>query len=125
MKDGRSFVNGIYEKELDSHYQNTLIDITYDQKTIKNLPPFDTIIATRLPNKRTCYLCEHCCATEMVTWCKALKNGTTRKSTFNPQKGATCFCFELSSWTAFQMKQFEEDNREGESYSIWINPDLG
>ena len=122
MKDGRRFVNGIYENELDVHYQNALIDITYDQKTIKNLPPFDTIIGMKLPNKRTCYMCEHCCPTEMVTWCKALKNGTTRKNTFKPEKGATCFNFELSSWTAFQMKQFEEENNEGDSFSIWINP---
>ena len=123
MSDGREFVNGVFENELNSHYPTALIDITYDEDKLKGIPPFEYIIAMRIQSKRTCYMCEYCCATEYVTWCKALKNGSTRKSGFNPKKGITCDCFEWKSWAVFSVKEFENKNKEGVVFSVWTNPE--
>lgn len=122
MKNGREFNYGIFESELNQHYENAFLDITFDINSKQPYPPISYIVAMLVPGRRTCKFCNSCCATEMVTWCKALKNGTTRKGTFDDKKGLHCPDFVWSDWAMFQWKEFQRALDEVNGYYLWINP---
>lgn len=125
-KSGKTFKTGIFEDELNTHKPSAVADVTYYCKTgISNFIP-EYALARKDQRFRICSLCEHCINWEdEVTWCKLVKNGSSRKGTFNPKKAAYCKFFDWALW----LTQFPgndtmlKDNIEGRDYFIWIAPD--
>lgn len=122
-KSGKSFNMGIFENELNTHKPSAVADVTYYLKSgVRNFIP-EYALAKKDQRFLICTLCEHCINWEgEVTWCKLVKNGSSRKGTFNPKKASYCKFFEWASW----LTQFPgnntmlEDNLEGRDYFIWI-----
>lgn len=122
MNNGKTFVNGIFDHEKEHHYDNAILDITYDSTKIKDPQHINALAAFHVPKFRTCYYCDFCVHTENISFCKARKNGTTRKGTFDKQKGSHCLDFKWSDWLHFLEWQIQETYSEGEDYQIWISP---
>lgn len=121
-KSGKCYEGGIFESEKVLHKPNALIDITYTQspKMMDFSPLF--VIAKKFSWMKSCYMCEHCVSTEDVTWCKNVKNGSSRKGTFNEQKARLCKCFQWSEYQSHLYSIYMKELIEGEDYIIWTNP---
>lgn len=118
-KSGKTFKSGILKNEINEHHPNAAMDITYDSQSI----PYDfnphMVLAKSHVEARNCHLCNHCVRTEDVTWCKIVKNGTTRKGTFKVEKGQKCSFFEWHDWLSYQYESYRKNLIEGENFWIW------
>lgn len=123
-KSGKTFRSGIYENELDIHQPSALMDITFDTDKVSDIDP-GKILARKDIRARHCDFCGHCRTNwERVTWCDIVKNGTSRKGTFDKLKGRTCPEFQWRRNEPFCMGNAVIDPVEGEDYEIWINTEL-
>lgn len=121
---GKTFRSGIYEKELAHHQPSALMDITFDTDKVPDFDP-GKVLARKDIRVRYCDYCDHCRANwEKVTWCDIVKNGTSRKGTFDKLKGRTCPEFLWRRNEPFFMGDAQIDPVEGEDYVIWINPEM-
>ena len=121
-KSGKCYEGGIFESEKVLHKSNALLDITYKQSPkMKDFAPL-FVLAKKFPCMKSCYMCEHCVSTEDVTWCKNVKNGSSRKGTFNEQKARFCQWFEWSEYQSYQYSVYMKELVEGDDYIIWKNP---
>lgn len=124
FKSGKFFNEGIFEDERGTHRPSALMDITYETEI--GVEPYVLlgVMAKHDRRARICDLCEHCIkyGIDTVTWCKLVKNGSSRKGTFDPLKGVTCQFFE---WPQNSDLPFLMDNllAEKPNYSIWVNPE--
>lgn len=126
FKSGKFFNEGILEEERGTHRTSAIMDITYESKNdLSNLVLLGVMARCDI-RARVCTLCDHCITYENTyagsknTWCELVKNGSTRKETFNPFKGNYCPHFE---WTKFLDLEQTIDSfcKEDETYSIWLN----
>lgn len=124
FKNGKQSYGGIFADEFEKHYQSAIADITIDNAKIKDPQVIDLIVASRIQRLQNCTYCAHHVCTETVEFCKIGKNGTSRKGSFDRQKGATCRYFEWSDWNKFLLKGIQTDYTEGEDYRIWVNESL-
>jgi ferredoxin-thioredoxin reductase catalytic subunit len=123
---GKFFQTGVYENELDNHHLKALMDITFDVDKVGST--FNPLYAFAKKDNRArfCNFCNYCITGGInddspVIWCKLVKNGTSRKGTFNKEIGVTCPHFKWATW--LDMVHYrEKDIVEGVDYSIWINP---
>lgn len=120
-KSGKLYDEGIFEEERDTHKSSALMDITYDAEIDAGRYALLGVMAKRDRRARLCDLCEHCIKYETATWCKQVKNGTSRKGTFDPLKGVNCQFFE---WRMYPNLPLQIDNMLAEQsrYIIWVNP---
>lgn len=123
FKSGKMFNEGILEDERCTHRPSALMDITYEA----DLEVWQFVILCVLAKKdsraRACYMCDHCVNyNDMVTWCNIGKNGTSRKGTFDPQKGTRCKNFE---WLQdhYIWRKVDSFIEKENKYVVWINPD--
>lgn len=118
---GKVYENGIYESELHSHMKNAAVDITYkiSQKMIGFDPRY--VLAKQFPKFKICQMCTHCISTEYVTWCKLVKNGSTRKGTFNDSKAVYCVYFKWNEDCENKYDLYMHNIVEGEDFIIWVN----
>jgi hypothetical protein len=125
FKSGKTYDEGIFEEEKDSHKPSSMMEIIY--KVGIATAPFVLlgVLAKHNQRARVCDLCEHCVkhGIDSVTWCKLVKNGTSRKGTFDPLKGVNCQFFE---WPKNSDLPFLIDKllAEKSNYSIWVNPEV-
>ena len=123
-KSGETFRSGIFQNELNSHHPSALMDITFDTDNIQDLDP-GKILAHKDIRARHCTFCDHCISNwEGTTWCNIVKNGTSRKGTFNKLKGTYCRDFKWRKNEPFFMGDERIDPVEGADYTIWINPEI-
>lgn len=122
-KSGKIFDEGIFEDERGTHRPSALMDITYEADIGTEQFVLLSVLAKKDSRARTCNLCDHCInyghSYEEVTWCNIGKNGTSRKGTFDPQKGTRCKYFE---WNHFFSRQVDSVIEKENKYVIWINP---
>lgn len=122
-KSGKTFRSGIFENELDNHHTSALMDITFDTEIVPDLDP-GKILARKDKRARHCTFCEHCISNrEGTTWCNIVKNGTSRKGTFDKLKGTYCLDFEWRKNEPFFMGDERIDPVEGVDYVVWVNPE--
>lgn len=115
---GKSFDNGLFADEQDTHKPSALADITYDKTRMPESFNPRAVIISRLPKQlRSCFLCCHIAilSDETNCWCELIKNGSKRKGTFNEKKAQYCSSFEWNS---------ESDPIDPQLYRIWINPNM-
>ena len=124
FKSGKLFDEGIFENERGAHRPSALMDIVYERGPAFQEYPLLGVMAKYDGRARMCFLCEHCIKSgvDTVTWCKLVKNGSTRKGTFDPLKGSGCLFFE---WPRISTLPDLMDRiiSEKEKYNIWINPE--
>lgn len=126
-KSGKFFNEGIFEKERGTHRPSVLMDITYESEVgIENLVLLG-VMAKYDRRARICGLCDHCISFESsfrndtVTWCKLVKNGSSKKGTFDPFKGTICPFFKWNQFMNFE-QLVDSFGKESEKYTIWVNP---
>jgi hypothetical protein len=126
-KSGKSFDSGIYESELNYHHSSALLDITYNTANSLTAISPERILAKKFMDYRTCSFCHHCLTSPEtdITWCNIRKNGSSRKGTFDMQKGTYCSFFEWRPPNGIPNYMYESDLYkepvEGVDYVIWIN----
>ena len=124
FKSGKTSNEGIFEDEKGTHRSSALMDIIYEADADVGPHVPLGVLANYDSRARVCELCEHCVKNgfiDTVTWCELVKNGSSRKGTFNPLKGANCHFF---SWMKIpnlpdSIESFMSDK---EKYLVWINP---
>ena len=121
-KSGKTFNEPILEDERHIHHPSAVMDIVYDKDL--RLVGFELLGLMAMYDRRarTCMLCEHC-VTESYTWCNLIKNGSSRKGTFDKTKGITCHYFEwtkLFTLTSLDKKALTNKDK----YTIWVNPNI-
>lgn len=125
FKSGKMFNDGIFEEERGTHKPSALMDITYETEIGAEQYALLGVMAKHDRRARICELCEYCTKNDnnTVTWCKLVKNGTSRKGTFDSLNGVTCQLFEWpkSSFLFFLMNKLLEEKTH---YTIWINQDV-
>lgn len=123
-KSGKTYCNGVYEKETSQHHPSAIMDITYEQDWRYSSIDYHEILAKKDIRARFCDFCEQCIKWGPTndTWCKLGKNGSGRRGTFNSQKGTYCVHFEWKRYDGVFIPPKELE--EGEDYEVWINPQL-
>lgn len=103
---------------------NALMDITYETEIGAEQYALLGVMAKHDRRARICDLCEHCIkyGIDTVTRCKMVKNGSSRKGSFDPLKGVNCQSFKWlkNSGLLFQIENLLENH----NYIIWVNPDV-
>lgn len=121
FKSGKMFNEGLLEDERGTHRSSALMDITYEADLGAEQFVLLGVLAKKDLRARACYMCDHCVNyNDMSTWCNIGKNGTSRKETFEPQKGTRCKYFE---WHHFISQQVDIFIEKEDKYVVWINPD--
>lgn len=118
MKDMSLNESTISSSDVDTHDKNAIADITSDPTKHFWGIRAHYLLREHFPSLRSCYDCDHCIATESVTWCSIIKNGSTRHGNFNESKGASCPFFVWNDFITFESSQL----KEGVDYRIWIKP---
>ena len=122
-KSGKTFRSGVFENELNNHHTSALMDITFDTDIVPDLDP-GKILARKDIRARHCTFCDHCISNwEGTTWCNIVRNGTSRKGTFDKLKGTYCRDFEWRKNEPFFMGDERIDPAEGVDYIVWVNPE--
>lgn len=118
---GKTFESGIYEDEANKHRANALADITYYKNRVPEPSRLMQILLARIPKeRRNCFMCCHCLQNDSnVHWCELVKNGSTKKGTFDKNKGSKCSFFD---WYRACAEKQESILVEGVDYTIWVNP---
>ena len=124
-KSGKLFNEGIFEDERGIHRPSALMDIVYDAEIGVEQYGLLGVMAKYDSRARLCDLCEHCIkyGIEPVTWCKLVKNGTSRKGTFNPTKGSNCQYFEWQKNSDLPLL-IDRALAEKDKYTIWITSEI-
>ena len=122
-KSGKLFNEGIFEEERGNHRPSALMDITYETGIGADQNALLGVMAKHDRRARICDLCDHCVKSgiDTVTWCNLVKNGTSRKGTFDPLKSVNCRYFE---WPKHPQLLFMMDSLQTEKskYVIWVAP---
>lgn len=120
---GKTYYSGIYEDEIQKHRPSAVADVTFNRKKVPESFSFMPLLVERIPRGlRNCFMCCHCSQNDSdVRWCELVKNGSTRKRTFDKDKGSKCSFFE---WFRSPLEQPKVDLVENVDYTIWINPNL-
>ena len=121
LKNGEMLHEGVFENEFEQHCPNAVAEITYDSSKLMDPQHLYLLAASRIPGFRNCNYCDHYVNAETVRFCNIGKNGTSRKGTFDAQKGISCRFFEWNSWNKFNLKQIHSNYIEGVDYQIWSN----
>ena len=124
FRSGKVFDEGIFEDERGTHRPSALMDIVYEAYAGFTQYGLLGVMAQNDGRARICDLCEYCIKSgfDSVTWCKLVKNGSSRKGTFDPLKGPKCQFFE---WPKNSPLSLLMDNilAEQDKYAIWISPE--
>lgn len=123
-KSGKTFNEGIFEEERGIHHSSALMDIVYESETGIERNAILGVMAKFDGRARVCDLCGHCViyGFDAVTWCELVKNGSSRKGTFDPMKGPRCQFFEWPKNSPLNVIM-ERFMAEKDRFTIWINPD--
>ena len=120
-KSGKMFNEGILEDERGTHRPSALMDITYEADMGTEQYILLIVLAKKDSRARFCCMCDHY-VNYNDTWCNIGKNGTSRKGSFDQQKGTRCKYFEWMQ-DHFISRQVDSFIEKENKYDIWINPD--
>ena len=121
LRNGEQSFNGVFENELEIHNPKASVEITFDYDKINDLSIIYVLAASRIPSFKHCGFCDHCVNTDTVQFCDMGKNGTSRKGTFDFQKGVFCRFFKWDTWDKLHLNMIQKDYVEGVDYQVWIN----
>ena len=125
FKSGKMFNEGIFEDERDTHRPSALMDIVYEADIVFEQYGLLGVMAKYDGRARICDLCEHCIkyGIDSVTWCNLVKNGSSRKGTFDPMKGPRCQFFEWPTNSDLSVLM-DRVMAQRDKYTIWVNPEV-